>query len=332
MAGPLTPLPQPPPRRPAASPHRRRLVVVTLLAVLFVLAALVVRLGLTPPPTEPPAPAPTAAARADTPTAAESPPTATARPTDTPTPGALTPVVAAPTGTPTSGPSPTPTWTPAWAPPTRTPAAVVTTPSPTPAPAAPTPPPAPVVRDSERVRNGDFEAGFTADGVALGWTRFSNGGAAVTFGDENAPPAVYDAYHAQLIRIEGATQPDRYAGIYQVLDVVPGASYRLSVHGLVRSTLGDVARSQYGYRMQLGVDEMGGKDWRRVADWIELPWDEQPFDAPEFTYGGYEQTLEAVGPRLTLFIRAWHKWADPVRADYTIDGVSLVGPTPFGSP
>jgi len=116
------------------------------------------------------------------------------------------------------------------------------------------------------------------------------------------------------------------------VDVVPRATYRLSVHGLIRSALGDVARSQFGYRMQLGVDETGGRDWRRVTDWIELPWDEQPFDAAEFTYGSYEQSLEAVGPRLTIFIRAWHKWADPARADYAIDGVSLVGPTPGAAP
>lgn len=186
----------------------------------------------------------------------------------------------------------------------------------------------PIPRDTERVRNGDFEAGFSAAGVAMDWTHFSNGSAAVSFGDENSPPAVYDSFHAQLIRIEGATQPDRYAGIYQVVDVVPGATYRLSVHGLIRSAAGDVARSEYGYRLQVGLDLSGGQDWQGVTEWIELPADEQPFDAFEFAYGRYEQSVQTTGPRLTLFIRAWHKWADPARADYAIDGVSLIGPAP----
>jgi hypothetical protein len=247
--------------------------------------------------------------------------TATAAlPTPTAMAAAVTPTLRTPTLTATTA-SPTLTATAAL----PTPTAMAAAPTPT----TTRPRPTPADLDTERVRNGDFEDGFSAQGVAQWWNRFSNGGATLLFGDENLPPTVYDSYHAQRIRIEGASQPDRYAGIYQVVTVVPHSTYRMVLHGLIRSGAGDVARSQYGYRLQLGLDYAGGQDWRRVTQWVELPWDEQPFDALEPVYGTYEQALQAAGPRLTIFIRAWQKWSDPAPAEYTLDGVSLIGPKPI---
>jgi hypothetical protein len=36
----------------------------------------------------------------------------------------------------------------------------------------------------------------------------------------------------------------------------------------------------------------------------------------------------ATGSHLTIFIRSWNKWPDPGRVEYTLDGISLIGPTP----
>lgn len=180
----------------------------------------------------------------------------------------------------------------------------------------------------ERVRNGSFEAGFEDHRVGLGWTPFTNGSAVFEFLDETWPPAVFDGQHAQRIQVREASQPDRYAGIYQTVSVVSGESYELTLHGQSRSGQGDVKASQYGYRMQYGIDYRGGQDWTAVDDWIDLPWDEQRFDSEFLFFYDYFTSVVATGPRLTLFVRTLNKWPDPGRVEYTWDAISLVGPAP----
>jgi hypothetical protein len=179
---------------------------------------------------------------------------------------------------------------------------------------------------NERVRNGGFEAGFKDHSLGLGWTAFSNGSAIFEFLDETWPPAVFDGEHAQRIQVREASQPDRYAGIYQTVNVIPGETYDLILYGQIRTGTGDIRVSQYGYRMQLGLDYDGGQEWQAVEDWVELPWDEQPFESDLLFLYDYATPVVPSGPRLTIFIRAWNKWADPGRVEYTLDGISLLGP------
>lgn len=245
---------------------------------------------------------------------------------------------AGPASTPTAATQPAATATPAGGEP-ATPTAtrvgqVEATPAPSPTPKLAATETTSVVEEisepfvSERVRNGGFEAGFEDFRVGLGWTSFDNGSAIFEFLDETWPPAVLDGKHAQRIQVREASQPDRYAGIYQTVNVVPGAEYTLTLHGQIRSGQGDIQISQYGYRMQLGIDYEGGQDWKAVDNWIELPWDEQRFDSDFLFFYDYVTPVVASGPRLTLFIRTWNKWADPGRVEYTLDGISLVGAAP----
>jgi hypothetical protein len=183
---------------------------------------------------------------------------------------------------------------------------------------------------SERVRNGSFEAGFEDHRVGLSWTPFDNGSAVFEFMDETWSPAVFDGQHAQRIQVREASQPDRHAGIYQTVSVVPGETYDLSLHGQIRSGYGDVKISEYGYRIELGIDYNGGQDWTDVGDWTNLPWDEQRFDSDFLFFYDYLVPIVATGPRLTIFIRTWNKWPDPGRVEYTLDDISLTGPTPSG--
>jgi len=180
----------------------------------------------------------------------------------------------------------------------------------------------------ERVRNGDFEKGFKDQQVGLGWTPFNNGSAIFEFIDETWLPAVLDGEHAQRIQVREASQPDRYAGIYQTVQVVPRQAYNLSLHGQIRTGQGDIQISQYGYRMQLGIDYQGGQDWSAIDNWIELPWDEQRFDSEFLFFYDYETSVVPTGAYLTLFIRTWNKWPDPGRVEYTLDAISLMGPIP----
>jgi len=240
------------------------------------------------------------------------------------------PLAPAPTATPEMSPSPT---APEAAPATPTPTLVVAEVAASPT-SQPTTSETPGVVEAsapvfgERVRNGSFEGGFEDHSVGLGWTPFSNGAAIFEFLEETWPPAVFDGEHAQRIQVREASQADRYAGIYQTVGVIPGETYDLTLHGQIRSGEGDIRTSQYGYRMQLGIDYKGGRDWAAVKDWIELPWDEQRFDSDFLFFYDYTTPVVPTGSRLTLFIGSWNKWPDPGRVEYTLDGISLTGPMP----
>jgi len=117
---------------------------------------------------------------------------------------------------------------------------------------------------------------------------------------------------------------------------VPGAQYKLTLKGLIRSTEGDIAVSDYGYRLQYGVDQNGGTAWELVADndWQELTWDEQALFDPDgglYRFDTHESTITAQGDQLTLFIRGWKKWINNGSGIFDIQEVSLVGPAPAGT-
>jgi hypothetical protein len=184
--------------------------------------------------------------------------------------------------------------------------------------------------------NGSFEEGFQEEfGVGYGWGAFSNGNAAIGWNVDTWAPVVIAGQHAQLIEIKNAAERDRYAGIYQTVAVVPGQQYKLTIKGLLRSEEGDVKNSNYGYRLQYGLDYDGGTAWELVNEknWQEIQWDEQPLsDPPNGTYrfDTFETTITAKSDKLTLFIRAWKKWVNNGVGLYDLDEISLVGPAPEG--
>ena len=266
--------------------------------------------------------------------------------TPTPSPTEALPTVIATVEEEVPTPSPTrviaeqPTEQPATAP-TATPLAQ---PSPTPTPVIPPTPlnqPTSAANVSRPVKagpgqpenllvNGDFEEGFSKDGVALDWHSFTNGGAIVSFSSEAPGPYVLSGDSAQRISIAQAGEPDRYAGIYQQVEVVPSRPYTLELHGQIRSGFGNVQASSYGYRMQYAIDQSGGENWRQLpADaWVELPWDEQLLGSPDVKFSAYTTVITPTTAQLTLFIRAWDKWPEPGLAEYTLDSLSLIGPSP----
>jgi hypothetical protein len=251
-------------------------------------------------------PTPTAPPVATTVTPPETPPTSTPlspKPTSTPVVG-VTPQEVTPTATPTAISTNTPT-----------PIATLGLPS-----AA-----APAVSRAEILTNGSFEDGFE-NRIGVGWRAFHNGDAKFGWADETWSPLVWDGEHAQHMEIQDAGVFDRYVGIYQTVSTVPGASYELAIHGVIRSNEGSPQASSYGYRLQWGIDHNGGSDWQAVDEWTDVSWDEQPLDAESYTLGSYTTTLKATSASTTLFIRGWKKW--PTRGShvkFTIDDVSLMG-------
>ncbi len=197
--------------------------------------------------------------------------------------------------------------------------------------AVPAPPERAVVQIEELLKNGDFEEGFDeTTGVGLNWHRFSNGEAAIAFSREASEPFIYDGFGAQRISIENALYTDRYAGIYQKVDVVPDEIYTFSIRGQVRTLYGDINASGYGYRVQYAADHNGSENWQTITDtdWIELPWDEQQLNTSKVDFLEYTGQIESESDQMTLFVRVWNKWADPKLAEYTFDSLSLVGPKP----
>jgi hypothetical protein len=218
---------------------------------------------------------------------------------------------------------------------TPTPAAADQPPTPSPTPAEAdtdltiTPTPA-APRIAELLRNGGFEQGMDQEGVGLNWQSFNNGAARYIFTNEGWRPGIRNGDYAQRISILETNQADRYAGIYQTVNVVPGATYLLALQGQIRSGLGDVQASNYGYRMQVAIDETGNTDWQAVPNdvWIELPWDEQLIDGSNLDYYKYETTFRPATRQVTIFIRAWAKWPFQGEAQFSLDSLSLIGPAP----
>ena len=191
----------------------------------------------------------------------------------------------------------------------------------------------------ELLRNGSFEQGFTGvpgcGMVGIYWGCFQNGGRAeYGFFDDQWRPVVFDGQHSQLIEINTKQiggDPDRYAGIYQTVDVIPGATYRFTIRGMIRAD--DQEGDPWRYRVQVAFDHSGGNNWTAVSDWIELPWDTYyPRTAPG-GFSEYTTTVTAHSSRMTVFVRVWKKWGDWYReVDVNVDAISLIGPAPTAVP
>lgn len=290
-----------------------RILLTVLLAILLILLCVLVFLQFllpilrpTPQPTTP---------------VATTPGTTTVVPTQT-TPGTTGPQ---PTNTTVVGPTQIGTVTPGVTP--GTPGATQTAPlTRTPATVTRTGTVTGVIGIRNVLRNGNFEEGFQANELGKFWNSFDNGRAAFSFHIDDWPLVVVEGKLTQLIEIKNAQATDRYLGIYQTANVIPGQVYTFSIRGLVRTNTGNVQETRYGYRLQVGFDLNGGQDWEAVKKWTELPWDEQLRVQDSFRFDAYTTTLRANSERLTVFVRAWKKWADAGEGDYDVDDIRLVGP------
>lgn len=184
------------------------------------------------------------------------------------------------------------------------------------------------------VANGDFEGGFDVDGVAYSWHEFDNGGAmTASFHDDTWPPVVHDGAHSQLIEIstecQGASDPDRVAGVYQTMSVKAGTTYELCLHGMLRALRGDPDPRSWGYTANVGIDQDGGTDWSALVaeDWADIPWDTvYERTAPGEEMDSYCMNVKAESDSLTLFIRLWKKWPTAGReALLNVDGITFKG-------
>ena len=245
----------------------------------------------------------------------------------------------------------TPTWTvvPATPTPTITPTSApedTATPEPTPTPtteaeALPEEPAEaesastsdqPALKVGNVVRNGSFEEGFDAKGVAQEWTTFSSDkGAVFGWEPDSDPMHVSHGSHAQVMRIMGPGDPNTFVGIYQTIDVVPGETYTVAMHGVIRSSLAAENYKPLAFRFQYAIDETGGSDWKAVdwADWTDPGWNDVQLDVKWPPMDAYVIEFTPTTDKITLFLRGWSKWAFfQSEAKFYVDGIFFHGPMP----
>lgn len=177
--------------------------------------------------------------------------------------------------------------------------------------------------------NASLEGTYTL-GVAEGWTGYDSGGeAAYRFSEENTAELVYDGELSQTLEIDtgelSAAEAERFAGVYQVANVVNGESYMFSLYGLARNTLSEDAEEADGFVVQVGFDLAGGTDPSAVTEWTDLEWQFSPSDAPG-EFESYSAGITATSDKATVFVQLAHKLGTPGQlGSVNLDAVSLVG-------
>ncbi len=183
--------------------------------------------------------------------------------------------------------------------------------------------------------NGNFEGGFTyqagCGAVGAGWGCFTNGGT-IDYGfyDDQWASVVADGTHSQLIELNtmkyAASEADRYAGIFQTVNVKPGAQYTLKLSGLMREQNRDTSEDAYRYRIQWGYTVNGSTDWTTVGNWQELSWDKIDERTSPTGMESFTTTFAAPSDKITLFVRVWKKWGTVYKElDVNLDAITLTG-------
>jgi hypothetical protein len=182
------------------------------------------------------------------------------------------------------------------------------------------------------IQNGSFEEGFSDDGIGKGWSTFDNGSAVYAWEEDLRPVHISHGQHAQVIRIMGPGQPDRFVGIYQTVDVIAGETYTLTLHGVIRSSTANRYQTPYGHRLQWAVDHQGRGYWPALdpwADWTDTGWNDVELKEERPAMNAFTIPIVPETAKLTLFIRGWTKW--PIissEAKFYVDGITLEGPIP----
>jgi LysM repeat protein len=190
----------------------------------------------------------------------------------------------------------------------------------------------------ELLKNGNFEGGFRnvpgCGMVGNSWGCFTNGGT-VNYGfyDDQWAPVVKDGKSSQLIELNtmqfAASEADRFAGIYQTVNLAKGASYTFKISGGMRERNPDPNDDKYRYRVQWGYTPDGSTNWTHVTNWVELPWDKIDERTAPTGLESASTTFVAPSSKATIFVRVWKKWGSAYKElDVNLDAISLVGKGP----
>jgi hypothetical protein len=153
-----------------------------------------------------------------------------------------------------------------------------------------------------------------------------------------------ESNNAAVFQIQSSDQQDARMGIYQVVNVVPGQTYRLSMSGTIQIQAGagtlqptdpEAPREAQNHTVELFFDYRGGTDWKAIPqeEKIILPWKEDDvlfrYESDDDEGKGiseiedFEILVTARTSKLTIFIGAWRKWANWRSGHITIDCVFM---------
>jgi len=187
--------------------------------------------------------------------------------------------------------------------------------------------------------NGSFEQGFTVmpgctksgkdseSNVGTGWNCFSNKGAVNDgFHADAWAPVVADGQYSQLIELNTwgllHGDNDRYAGIYQTVQVAPNVQYRLSLRGMIRTT--ELEGDPWRYRVQIGFLQGDDTNWKHVTNWSDIGWNHYYARTAPGVLSDYQQVVQFQQDQITLFIRVWKKWGlTNGELDVNLDAIQL---------
>lgn len=155
------------------------------------------------------------------------------------------------------------------------------------------------------------------------------GAAAYGFYDDQWEPVVYEGKSSQLIELNtknmAAGDNDRYAGISQTTRVVPGAPYKFSMRGMIRTTNSE--GDPWRYSVQVGwLNEPQG-DWQDVTNWVDVGWNTYYKRTEPGAFSAFQTQLVPDSEVITIFVRVWKKWGVAYEElDVNLDAISLTGP------
>lgn len=256
------------------------------------------------------------------------------------------------------------------------------------APGAPTATPQPPTFGN-LITNGNFEFGFYAvpqlgferrdiGNVPKGWdwyksdtygkyTIFNNQTLGLKCPDSARPPvddsvpSVYGpipgvseedqrSANALGLHMQSTDEQDARLGVYQVVDVVPGQTYRFAMSGTLQIQSGATTlqpddptapQEAQNHTVELFFDHTGNTDWEAIPheQWVILPWQEQKLefkvsedDEDISEIEDYITYVEAQSNKMTVFMTLWRKWANWRTGIASIDCVSLVPINPANIP
>ncbi len=168
-----------------------------------------------------------------------------------------------------------------------------------------------------QIVNGDFEGGFSSSGLANGWTLFSSSGYTVYPRQEISN--VHGGWRAQKIEMP---QPGSqgYGGIFQTIDTVSGQVYRITFW-FYASTISGESYPGEDFVPSMGFDTAGRNYYDQDLSDFEMSWLE--FDPGRGVWRQHQREFIAGGPRTTIFLRGWRKWAQHGSSYFIIDDVSI---------
>jgi len=124
-----------------------------------------------------------------------------------------------------------------------------------------------------------------------------------------------------------ASDPDRFAGIYQTIGgLKKGATYELSLWGLMREEAAHPDEDPYRYRVQWGFAPSTAGS---VTNWTELSWNEISLRTAPGPMTQYTARFVAPSDKIVVAVRTWKKWGTVQRElNVNLDAIAIV---PCGS-